>query len=87
MIIHFCEFVKFVLRIYEKKGVITIYEVFKAEVAKVKRLRHLTNADIGEMTGFKKNTIDFFMSSSEKKGRDDSPVIAAAISQALGIEL
>jgi hypothetical protein len=64
-----------------------IYEVFKAEVAKVKRLRKLTNADIGKLTGFKKNTIDLFMTSPEHKNRDDSEAVAQAISKALGIEL
>ena len=65
----------------------TIYEVFKAEVAKVKRLRKLTNADIGEMTGFKKSTIDMFMTPQENKHRDDSEAVAQAISKALEIEL
>ncbi|MBO6301010.1 MAG: hypothetical protein J6N15_01060 [Ruminiclostridium sp.] len=66
---------------------IAIYEVFKAEVAKIKRLRKLTNADIGEMTGFRKSTIDLFMTSPEHKARDDSEAVAQAIAKALEIEL
>lgn len=73
--------------ISHKKGVIAIYEVFKAEVAKIKRLRKLTNADIGEMTGFRKSTIDLFMTSPEHKARDDSEAVARAIAKALEIEL
>ena len=64
-----------------------MYEAFKAEVAKVKRLKHLTNADIGKMTGFAKQTIDVFMYSGPKKARDDSERVAKAISAVLGIEL
>lgn len=64
-----------------------IYEVFKAEVEKVKRLKHMTNADIAKSTGYAKRTIDVFMSSSPKKDRDDSQKVAAAISTALGIEM
>ncbi len=76
-----------IITVSQREEVITIYEVFKAEVAKVKRLRKLTNADIGEMTGFKKSTIDLFMTSPEHKSRDDSDAVARAISEALGIEL
>ena len=65
----------------------TIYEVFKADVARVKRLRHLTNADIAKLTGYAKRSIDIFMASGPKKTRDDSQKVAVAISQALGIEL
>lgn len=70
-----------------KKGVMTIYEVFKAEVEKVKRLKHLTNADIARSTGYAKRTIDIFMSSAPRKDRNDSQRVAAAISAVLGIEL
>ena len=65
----------------------TIYEVFKAEVAKAKRLKHLTNADIAALTGFAKRTIDIFMSSGPKKARDDSEKVALAIAAALEIKL
>ena len=64
-----------------------MFEVFKAEVDKAKRLQGLTNADIAEKTGFKKSTIDYFMTNPESKGRDDSRKVAEAISKVLGIEL
>lgn len=64
-----------------------IYEIFKAEVAKQKRLRRLTNADIARMTGYAKRSIDIFMSSGPHKSREDSQKVAEAISQALGVEL
>ena len=69
------------------RGVDDIYELFKAEIAKVKRLRKLTNADIGELTGYAKGTIDLFMCSGESLNRDDSKKVAHAISKALEIEL
>ena len=70
-----------------KKGVFTIYEVFKAEVVKQKRLRKLTNADIAKMTGYARITIDIFMTSTGNNPREDSKNVAEAISKALGIEL
>lgn len=62
-----------------------IYELFKAEVAKVKRERGLTNKDIAQLTGYKKQTIDLFM--SKRPGRDDSSSVARAISNALKIQI
>lgn len=64
-----------------------MYEVFKAEIAKEKRLRRLTNADIASMTGLSVSAINMFMASPEGKKRDDSEKVAEAISKALGIEL
>lgn len=69
----------------QKKEVFIIYEIFKAEVERQKRLLHLTNADIAEKTGFKKSTIDFFMCG--KKSREDSKSVAIAIARVLMIEL
>jgi predicted transcriptional regulator len=64
-----------------------MYEVFKAEIVKEKRLRKLTNANIASMTGLSVSAINMFMASSEGKKRDDSRKVAEAISKALGIEL
>lgn len=64
---------------------VVIFEVFKAEVARQRKLRHITNKDIGKMTGYSKNTIDLFMTSS--KSREDSENVAKAIAHALEIEI
>lgn len=70
-----------------KKGGVIIFEIFKGEVAKQKKVRRITNADIAKMTGYTKKTIDFFLTKSDNKGRDDSKKVAEAISKALDIEL
>ena len=70
-----------------KKGGVIIFEVFKGEVAKQKKVRHITNADIAEMTGYTKRTIDYFLTKGDNKDRDDSKNVAVAISKALNIEL
>lgn len=69
------------------KGGVIIFEVFKGEVAKQKKVLHITNADIGKMTGYTKKTIDYFLTRGDNKDRDDSKNVAVAISKALNIEL
>lgn len=61
---------------------IPIYELFKAEVCKQKRLRRLNNKKLAEMTGFTKSTIDAFMC-----GVRDSDSVAIAIARVLDIEI
>lgn len=60
------------------------YILLKAEIAKIKRFRGITNADIARLTGFKKNTIDSFM--ANRDDRDDSENVAKAIVSALNID-
>ena len=62
-------------------GGVTIYELFKAEIVKQKRLRKLTNADLGKLTGYKQQTIDAFMA-----GARESENVAKAIAKVLKIE-
>lgn len=59
-----------------------IFKLFTGEVAKVKKIRNLTNADLAKMTGYKESTIEAFM-----KGARPSEYVARAISHALGIEM
>lgn len=66
---------------YRVKGVLTIYEIFKGKIAEQKKLRHLTNADIGKMTGYSSKTIDAFMSGARESDR-----LAKAIAEALNIK-
>lgn len=61
-----------------------MYEVFKAEVEREKRLRKLTNTDIGKATGYASTTIDYFMLKSSP--RPESRKVGAAIAEYLGIE-
>lgn len=56
--------------------------MFKAEIVKQKRLRKLTNADLGKLTGYKQQTIDAFMA-----GARESENVAKAIAKVLEIEL
>lgn len=65
-----------------QKEVLIIYEIFKGEIAKQKKLRHLTNADIGKMSGYSVKTIDAFMS-----GTRESERLAKAIAEALSIKM
>lgn len=51
---------------------IIIYEKFKAEIVKVERLRGLTNADIGELTGYTKKTIDIKNAKSQYENMLDT---------------
>lgn len=68
--------------LYHNTEVIKIYELFKGEVAKQKKLRKLTNKDLAKMTGLSHATIDAFMA-----GFRDSERTANAIAKALEIEL
>ena len=63
-------------------GGVTIYELFKAEIVKQKRIRKLTNKDLGKLTGYKRKTIDAFMA-----GAGESENVAKAIAKVLNIEL
>lgn len=58
-----------------------IYELFRGEVAKQKKLRKLTNKDIAKLTGLSHATIDAFMA-----GARESERTATAIANALEIE-
>lgn len=59
-----------------------MYETLKGEVARVKQIRGLTYEDIGEMTGYKANTIAMFMS-----GVRESRAVAEALAEKLKIKL
>lgn len=59
-----------------------MYEVFRGEVAKEKKIRKLTNSDLAEMTGIKESSLKAFMC-----GARDSERTARAIAKALDIEL
>jgi DNA-binding phage protein len=63
------------------------YKFLKAEIAKVKRYRGLTNSDLARMTGYKKNTIDVFMSEAPRPDREDSKNVAEALIAALKLEV
>lgn len=58
--------------------------LLKAEIAKVKRIRKINNADIARLTGYTKNTIDSFM--ADRDDRKGSIHIARAIAAALNID-
>ena len=60
------------------------FTLLKAEIAKVKRYRGITNADIARMTGFKKSTIEMFM--LNRSQRSDSVNVAKAITAVLNID-
>jgi len=49
---------------------------------KQKRIKQLTNADLGHLTGFSRSTIDAFMA-----GARESENVARAIAKALKIEM
>lgn len=61
-----------------------MYEAFKAEVERKKRLLNLTNADIGKATGYASTTIDYFM--LKNSPRPESRKVGAAIADCFGIE-
>lgn len=55
-----------------------MYEVLKGNVAKYKQMKHLTYEDLGEMTGYRGNTIAMFMA-----GVRESSAVAAALERVL----
>ena len=59
-----------------------IYKLFCGKVAEQKKLRKLTNADLGRMTGYSKKTIEAFMC-----GTRESESVAKALANVLKIEL
>jgi len=63
-------------------GVITIYELFVGKIAEQKKLQKKTNADIADMTGYKKKTIEAFLGSGRQTEK-----VAEAIAKALKIEM
>lgn len=60
--------------------------MFKAEIAKVKRYRGITNKDIARLTGYSESAIAKFLAENVSD-RNDSENVAAAISAALDIPL
>lgn len=55
---------------------------FVGKISEQKKVRHLTNADLAKMTGYKRSTIEAFMC-----GARDSDAVAKALAKALNIEL
>lgn len=82
MVLHFTCFVKLFTQIKCKRRLKIIFRLFIGKVAEQKKLRDLTNADIGKMTGYSKQTINAFMC-----GARQSEHVASAIAQALKIEM
>lgn len=64
-----------------KRRVRKLYELFRGEVAKQKKIHHLTDMDISKMTGISVASIRAFMCGV--RGNDKT---ADAIAKALGIE-
>lgn len=64
------------------KGGEKLYEIFRGEVAKVRKIEKLSNQDIADRAGLKKCTVAAFMC-----GARDSEATAKAIAKALKIEL
>ena len=62
-------------------GVIHIYELFVGKIAEQKKLQKKTNADIANMTGYSKKTIEAFLGSGRQ-----SEKVADAIAKVLRIE-
>jgi len=62
--------------------VIPIYELFKAEVDKQKRLKRLNNKDLAKMTCFSESTIKSFMC-----GARNSDAVAKSLARVLDIEI
>lgn len=58
-----------------------MYELFRGEIAKQKKLKKLTNKDIAKMTGLSHGTIDAFMAGIRETERTTN-----AIAKALEIE-
>lgn len=61
------------------------YTAFKAEVAKQKKLKGLTNSDIADMTGLSVSTISKFLAENLSIKRFDKKHVAVAIAYALNI--
>jgi transcriptional regulator with XRE-family HTH domain len=59
-----------------------LYEVFRGEVVKVCKIRHLSYQNVADMANLKKCTVAAFMC-----GARDSDATAKAIAKALDIEL
>lgn len=59
-----------------------MYEVFRSEVARVKKLKKIGDREIAEKTGFTLSTIRAFMC-----GARNSDQVARAIGKVLGIDV
>jgi len=59
-----------------------IYEIFRGEVARQKKIRKLNDKDLSEMTGYTVSTIRAFSC-----GVRSSELVAKALARALDIEL
>jgi transcriptional regulator with XRE-family HTH domain len=62
--------------------VLKIYELLRGEIAKQRKMKKLTNEEIGKMAGYKKSSVDAFMSGVRETER-----LAKAIANALEIEI
>lgn len=58
-----------------------MYETLRGKIAAEKKMKKLTNADIGKMAGFSKAAVDAFMSGARESDR-----LVNAIAKALGLE-
>jgi transcriptional regulator with XRE-family HTH domain len=71
----------FLQKTFKKQGVRHIYELLRAEIAKQKKLQKKTSAQLADMAGLTKATVEAFMC-----GVRGTEKTADALAKALGIE-